>query len=180
MCILRLNPSKHSSHLICVAPKRRKELIFLARGDHPNSRKKPPRIQGQMKFLVRVPTNSGNRSGSCSENCGFHIAQVVRRHSESGISYSENYFLNSESCSENTPELSQGSENGLSLRECFSRNWGVSQACEFWTKKVRGFRAKTPSGQMVEMKQKGVFVKGRFWANVPSFRNFRVQEYQNH
>ena len=24
-----------------------------------------------------VPVNSGNRSGSCSENCGFRIAQVV-------------------------------------------------------------------------------------------------------
>ena len=29
--------------------------------------------------------NSGNRSGSCSENCGFRIAQVVRRHSENGF-----------------------------------------------------------------------------------------------
>ena len=36
----------------------------------------------------------------------FRIAQVVRHHSENGISHSENYFLNSESCSENTlPEL---------------------------------------------------------------------------
>ena len=39
---------------------------------------------------MRVPINSGNRSGSCSENCGFRIAQVVGCHSENGISYSEN------------------------------------------------------------------------------------------
>ena len=40
-------------------------------------------------------------------------AQVVRCHSENGISHSENQFLNSESCSEDTPELSESSENGL-------------------------------------------------------------------
>ena len=34
--------------------------------------------------------NSGNRSESCSENCGFRIDQVARGHSENGISYSEN------------------------------------------------------------------------------------------
>ena len=55
----------------------------------------------------------GNRSGSCSENCGFCIAQVVGCHSENGISYSGNGISNSESCSENTPELSESSENGL-------------------------------------------------------------------
>ena len=60
-----------------------------------------------------APTNSGNRSESCSKNCDFRIARVVRCHSESGISHSENHFLNSESCSENTPELSESSENGL-------------------------------------------------------------------
>ena len=32
------------------------------------------------------------------------------------FSYSENYFLNFESCSENTPERSQSSENGLFTR----------------------------------------------------------------
>ena len=55
---------------------------------------------------------SGNRSGSRSENSGFRSAQVVRRHSENGILHSEKYFQNSESCSENTPERSQSSENG--------------------------------------------------------------------
>ena len=39
-----------------------------------------------------IPINSENRSGSRSENCGFRIAQVVRRHSENGISHSENLF----------------------------------------------------------------------------------------
>ena len=52
------------------------------------------------------------------------------KHSENGISHSENYFLNSESCAENTPELSESSENGLSLRERFSWNWGGPQASE--------------------------------------------------
>ena len=34
----------------------------------------------------------------------------MRRHSENGISHSKTYFLNSTSCSENTPKLSQSSE----------------------------------------------------------------------
>ena len=46
---------------------------------------------------VRRDINSGNRSGSCSENCGGRIAQVVGCHSEKGISYSENGSLKSES-----------------------------------------------------------------------------------
>ena len=35
------------------------------------------------------------------------------------FSFSENYFLNSESCSENTLELSQSSENGLFAPRAF-------------------------------------------------------------
>ena len=45
--------------------------------------------------------------GSCSKNRGFRVARVVRCHSENGISHSGYHFLNSESCSENTPELSE-------------------------------------------------------------------------
>ena len=41
----------------------------------------------------------------------FRIAQVVRCHSENGVSHSKNQFLNSEGCSENSPELSESSEN---------------------------------------------------------------------
>ena len=39
--------------------------LLLARGDHPNSRKNAPRMQGQMKILpyLWVPSNSGNGSG---------------------------------------------------------------------------------------------------------------------
>ena len=48
------------------------------------------------------------------------IAQVLIRHSENGISHSKNQFLNSESCSENTPERSQSSENGLLTLRAFS------------------------------------------------------------
>ena len=43
---------------------------------------------------MRVPITSGNRSGSCSENCGFRIAQVVGCHSENGISNSGNGISN--------------------------------------------------------------------------------------
>ena len=73
-----------------------------------------------------VPINSGNRSGSCSENFGFCIAQVVRRHFEKRIPHSKNYFLNSESCSENTPERSQSSENGLFTLRAFFPEIGVA------------------------------------------------------
>ena len=51
-------------------------------------------------------------AGDCSENYGFRIAQVVRCYSKNGISCSKNQCLNSESCSENAPELSESSENG--------------------------------------------------------------------
>ena len=73
-----------------------------------------------------VPMNSGNRSGSCSENCGVRIAQVVGCHSESGFSYSENGISNSESCSENTPELSESSENSLFTPRAFFLKLGWS------------------------------------------------------
>ena len=72
-----------------------------------------------------VPIYSGNHSGSCSENFGFRIAQVVGCHSENGILYSENGISNSESCSENTPELSQSSENGLFSPRAFFLKLGV-------------------------------------------------------
>ena len=91
-----------------------------------------------------VPTSSGNRSESCSENCGLRIAQVVRRHSENGISHSKNQSLNYESCSENTPELSESSdlENGLFTPRAFSCG---SQASDLGTPGIvasgSGFRA---------------------------------------
>ena len=52
---------------------------------------------------------------SCSENCGFRVAQVVRCHSENQISHCENQFLNSESCSENALKLFESSENDHGL-----------------------------------------------------------------
>ena len=83
-------------------------------------------LRGQMKSFMWVPINSGNRSGSCSERCGFRIAQVVGCHSENGISSSENGILNSESCSENTLELSESSENGLFTPRAFFLKLGWS------------------------------------------------------
>ena len=64
-----------------------------------------------------VTTNSENHSG-------FGIAQVVRCHSENGISYSENQCQNSESCSENT------GNSAFSLRELLSWNCSGPQASE--------------------------------------------------
>ena len=86
--------------------------------------------RGKWKYFRWIRGNCGNRSESCSENCGFRIDQVVRGHSENGISYSENGISNSESCSENTPELSESSENGSFTPRAFSWNWGGPQASE--------------------------------------------------
>ena len=80
--------------------------------------------------MIWVPIDLGNLSGSCSENCGFRIAQVVRCHSESGMPYSENHLLNSESCSENTLELSESSESGLFTLRAFFPEIGVVPG--FW------------------------------------------------
>ena len=52
----------------------------------------------------------------------------MRGHSENRISYSENGISNSESCSENTPELSEISENGLFTPRAFFLKLGWSQA----------------------------------------------------
>ena len=57
------------------------ELIWRA-GTTPILEKIAPRMQGQMKSFTWVRSNSGNRSEIRSENCGFRIAQVVRRHPE--------------------------------------------------------------------------------------------------
>ena len=101
-------------------------------GDHPSFRKKTLwECMGKWNIFMWVPSNSGNRSRSCSENCGFRIAQILRRHSENGISRSENYFPNSESCSENTPERSQSSKNWpFHSESVFSWNWGGPQASD--------------------------------------------------
>ena len=82
----------------------------------------PENAGAKRKSFMLVPINSGNRSGSCSENCGFRIAQVVGCHSKNGISYSENGISN---CSENTPELSESSENDLFTPRAFFLKWGV-------------------------------------------------------
>ena len=88
-------------------------LLFLRAGTTPILEKTLREWMGQMKIFHVGSHQFRNRSGSCSENCGFRIAQVVGCHPENGISYSENGISNSESCSEKTPERSQSSENGL-------------------------------------------------------------------
>ena len=62
---------------------------ILARGDHPNSRKKAPRMKRQMKIFHVGAHQFRESLRSCSENCGFRIAQVVRCHSENGICHSD-------------------------------------------------------------------------------------------
>ena len=74
-----------------------------------------------------VPINYGNRSGSCSESSHCTTRETP---SENGTSHSENYFLNSESCSENTPERSQSSENSLFTPRAFFPEVGVLPG--FW------------------------------------------------
>ena len=97
--------------------------------------------RGKWKSFMEAPIFSRNRSGSCSENCGFRIAQVVRRHSENGIFHSENDFLNSESSSENTPELSQSFENGLFTPREFLLKLGWFPG--FWQTKRRKLNQET-------------------------------------
>ena len=104
-------------------------LIWCA-GTTPILEKTLRECRGKWKSFGWVRGNSGNRSESCSENCGFRIDQVVRGHSENGISYSENGISNSESCSENTPELSESSENGPFTPRAFFLKLGWSPG--FW------------------------------------------------
>ena len=62
--------------------------VLVRGGTSPILEKKLREWRGKWKSFMWVPINwiSGNRSGSCSENCGCRIAQVVRCHSENGIS----------------------------------------------------------------------------------------------
>ena len=66
-----------------------KEFFWCA-GTTPILKKTLRECRGKWKSFGWVRGNSGIRSESCSENCGFRIDQVVRGHSENGISYSEN------------------------------------------------------------------------------------------
>ena len=84
-----------------------------------------------------VPINSENRSGSCSENCGFRTAQVVRCQSENGILIPRISFW----IPRVAPRIPQNSPRAprmaFSLRERFSWNWGGPQTSEvggivFW------------------------------------------------
>ena len=104
--------------------------FFLRAGTTPISEKTLRECRVRCKYFMWVRGNSGNRSESCSENCGFRIDQVVSGHSENGISYSENGISNSESCSENTPELSESSENGPFTPRAFFLKLGWSPG--FW------------------------------------------------
>ena len=90
-----------------------------ARGDHPNSQNNAPRMHRQMKKSTRGSHQFWELLQELLRELWFRIAQVVRRPSENGISHSENYFLNSKSSSENTPERSQSSENSFFTPRAF-------------------------------------------------------------
>ena len=82
------------------------------------------------KCSMWVPINSGNRSRELLREFWFRIAQVVRHHSENGILHSENYFLNTNSCSRIPRNAPRALRVAFSLRERFSWNWGGPQASE--------------------------------------------------
>ena len=97
-------------------PRQKKDNHFLARGDHPNSQKNAPRMEGQMKIfhvgshqfreLLRELLRELWASCCSSRGMPFRERNFVFREWNFGI-------FNSESCSENIPELSESSENGL-------------------------------------------------------------------
>ena len=94
----------------------------LVRGDHPQFLKKSSENARANEYLsCGFSSIPGMAPGVAPRIVdGFRAAQVVRCHSENGISHSENRFLNSEGCSENTPELSQSSAKGLFTPRAFS------------------------------------------------------------
>ena len=86
-----------------------------------------PVIIHKTRVLRQIaPESSPERSAKSLSHSFFVVPflspKVVRCHSENGILilHSENQFLNSESCSENTPELSESFENGLVTPRAFS------------------------------------------------------------
>ena len=89
----------------------------------PNSPKSSVKLGGTSeKTLMWVLIHSGSRSRS--KNRGLCIAHVAGCHSANGISHSENqqvyHVPSTESCSENTQELSEPSADGiLTLRALF-------------------------------------------------------------
>ena len=135
LTVLRLH--LHSSVVFDLISKKILLPLLWSAGTTPILEKTLREYMGKWKCFMWVPINSGNRSGSCSENFGFRIAQVVGCHSENGISYSENGISNSESCSENTPELSESSENGLFTPRAFFLKLGWSPG--FWLALVFSF-----------------------------------------
>ena len=79
-----------------------RESVLWCAGTTPILKKNLREWRGKWKSFIWVPINSGNRSGSCSENCGFRIAQVLGCHSENEISNSENGISN---ISRNSPRV---------------------------------------------------------------------------
>ena len=75
---------------------------------------------GKWKYFMWVPINSGNRSGSCSENCGFRmefrIPRIEFRIPRAAPRIPRN--------SPRAPRMA------FSLRERFSWNWGGSQGSD--------------------------------------------------
>ena len=110
-----------------------------------------------------VPINSENRSRGCSENSGFRITQVVRRHSENGISHSENYFLNSEPRAalripRNAPRAPR---MAFSLRERFPEMGVLPRLLMSGSEKIPRNSCQAPARfPCIKSQEKGVLAKG--------------------
>ena len=139
-CDSRANPGKRNATecsvtvrrdriTVAVEPLRHLDNIFLCAGTTPNFEKKRSENAWVNENLpCGFPSIPGIAPRVAPRIVVF--ALHVRRHSENGISHSENYFLNSESCSENTLERSQSSENSLFTPRAFFLKLGWSPG--FW------------------------------------------------
>ena len=106
------------------------ELISGAKGTTPILKKKRKEKKNSENAGANENLSCGfqsfrNRSGSCSENFWFAYCSSRGMPFREWNSYSENGISNSQFCSENTPELSQSSENGLFAPRAYFPEIGV-------------------------------------------------------
>ena len=135
-----------------------------ARGSPQFLKKTLRECMGKWKYFMWVPPNSGNCSGSCSENCGFRIAQVVGCHSENGISYSENGISYSESYSENTQNSPRAPRMAFSLRELLFLKFGWSPGFWVWDPGESQDKSSVQNGEGVQAQR--AYCQDSCWASL--------------
>ena len=104
------------------------DLSFSSISAHESGAWGPPQLlkkmlrerMGKSESSMWVLINSGNRSESCSEICGFRITQVMRRHSENKISHSENFFRTLRAAPRIHRNAPRAPRKAFSLQERFS------------------------------------------------------------